>query len=151
MPLYNYMCDECKITDCSKEPDDDKFFKEICDKYQDKMLFIENDKWGEDFGLFRSSRLIFGIVHSIKESPEILCPNCNKKCSKTMLGMNTSFYFRGNGLAYDRAGARRDMHAHTLQYSDPYESMRQPGEKDHLINKFKNAGKFNPNRMYFTQ
>ena len=33
------------------------------------------------------------------------------------------------------------MHVYTLQNNDPYASMREPGEVDDKIAKFKNAGK----------
>ena len=88
---------------------------------------------------------VFEVNHGMREKPEVLCPQCNKPCERTWLGMTFQFYFPGNGMVRDKAGARRDMNLHHLTRNDPYAYMRQKGERRDLMHKLRRAGKHQTN------
>jgi putative FmdB family regulatory protein len=77
-------------------------------------------------------------IHSIREDPEILCPECGTKCFRVI--QPVTGYVRGN--CYLKKGdCKKAAEIATLQDNDPYGRHRVPGEKDELINKLKNSGK----------
>jgi predicted nucleic acid-binding Zn ribbon protein len=84
---------------------------------------------------------VFEVNHGMSQKPEVLCPQCKKPCERTWLGMTFQFYFPGNGMVRDKAGARRSMNLHQLENDDPYGYMRQPGEKADLVDKLRKGGK----------
>lgn len=133
MPEYHY-----------KSPDNILLKDVDQNKITGKTIFIENP---DDL---ESCRLIWVEKHGISEDPIIPCPITGKRAIRTMVGYDQTWYIRGNGLARDVAGARRDMNLYQLQQNDPYAHMRQPGEKDDLINRLKKGGKHNPKTQYFT-
>ncbi len=148
MPRYNYMCSkECKFGDALKPDFNGLDLQELFGK-PTPALYTERGFTQKEQIL--ESRIVWEVSHSIAESPEILCPHCGAKAQRTMLGINTTFYFRGEGLVRDKAGARRDMNLHTLLNDDPYAHMRQPGEVDDMANRLRKGGQHNPNRQYFT-
>ena len=149
MASYNYMCGCCKYSDLDdwgeKDPKEvlrNLFGKKVC-------VYAENEDWD-------SSRLVWEEWHSFSENPEIICPNCDSKASRTLLGVKVSFYIRGDGMAKDKQGARRDMHLHKLVNDDPYAYMRESGEADDLAQRLRRAGKHGydgngrPKTQYFT-
>lgn len=107
-------------------------------------LYIENpDDMGE-------SRLVWAVSHGMSEKPDVKCPITGTPAIKTMLGIGPAeFWIRGNGLAKDIAGARRDMNLHKLTTDDPYPTMREPGEADDLAHRLRRGGKYNPKTQYF--
>lgn len=133
MPTYHYRSEPAiKLKDVD------------VDKLKGYELFIENP---DDFG---DSRLIWIVTHSMFGATEVKCPITGQPAIKTILGCEPTFYFKGEGLVRDKAGAYRDMNLHRLQQDDPYGHMRERGEKDDLIHRLKNGGKFNPKTQYFT-
>jgi len=90
--------------------------------------------------------VIFETYYSINAPGDVIegatvCPRCNGKDTAQAFHHNSySGYVRGDGYL-DKEGARRDMNVYTLQNNDPYAPMREPGEVDHKIVEFKNAGK----------
>lgn len=90
--------------------------------------------------------VIFETYYQIRASDDeieeaTICPRCDGKDTAQAFSHNSySGYVRGDGYL-DKAGAKRDMNVYTLQNNDPYASMREPGEVDDKIAKFKNAGK----------
>jgi putative FmdB family regulatory protein len=85
--------------------------------------------------------LVFETTHGMSETPKIQCPKCRRKAEKTLRGMTFSFYFPGEGLVRDKAGAKRDMHLHHLTHNDPYGQWRQPGERADLADRLRRGGK----------
>jgi hypothetical protein len=85
----------------------------------------------------------------MKEKPTIKCPQCNGiKTHVTFISVPVT-YIRGYGWL-DKAGRRRDMNLYKLINDDPYNHMREKGEKDDLANKLRKGGKFNPKRRHFS-
>lgn len=98
-----------------------------------------------------NSPVVWVEKHGMFEDAKIVCPFTGKPAIKTSLGFGpVELWFKGNGLAKDKAGAHRDMNAHTLVHNDPYGYMRQPGEVDSMIHDLKKAGQYNPRTQYFT-
>lgn len=98
-----------------------------------------------------NSRVIWEVRHGMFEDVKITCPFTGKPAVKTGVGCTPAeLWFKGNGMAKDKAGAQRDMNAYTLKNNDPYGYMRQPGEVDCMINDLKKGGKYNPKTQYFT-
>jgi hypothetical protein len=83
------------------------------------------------------------------------CPRC--KVSDVTSGdaiwlYRPTVFVRGSGLVNDRAGAKRDMNIYHLTAKDsegktidPYDDMRQPGEVDDMVKKFKKPKKSKTN------
>jgi hypothetical protein len=100
------------------------------------------------------AQVLFETSHSMsaagKELADALkCPRCGASRAERFYGYdNIISYVRGNGYL-DRAGARRDMHKHTLVNNDPYGHMRQPGEVEDLKIKLDQAGKHDPKPRHF--
>lgn len=84
---------------------------------------------------------LVSVVHKMSESPKVHCPFCGSKCHKTLKDACPEMWIRGQGIVSDKAGAKRDMNIWELKNKDPYDYMRQPGEKDYLIDKLEKAGK----------
>lgn len=105
---------------------------------------------------------LFETTHSMNPTPEELleareCPQCfGYDTEQSFARHQITTYVRGNGYL-DRAGTRRDMNLYKLTQKDdngntldPYASMREPGEADDLILKFKKAGrKGGKNKKHF--
>lgn len=128
MPLYNYICNDCRSE---------------AEKVKGSELLVS--ELGE---------VIFETSHRMEPSDAELaeariCPRCNgSNTEKTHVGCNVICYVRGNGYL-DRAGCHRDMNLHTLENGDPYAEMREPGEVDDLKQRIKKAGQHNPNAKHF--
>ena len=76
---------------------------------------------------------------TVKEAT--ICPRCDSEDTAQAFSHNSyTGYVRGDGYL-DKEGVRRDMNLYKLQTDDPYASMREVGEVDDKISKFKNAGK----------
>ena len=132
MPTYHYMSDVL-LSDIK----DDSRLK----GYE---LYIE------DPDNLENCRLIWVVNHSIYDDPVIMCPITGKPAIRTLVGCEPAeVYVKGYGMARDKAGARRDMNRHTLETADPYAKLRQPGEKDDMINRLKKAGKAGNDRRYY--
>lgn len=89
-------------------------------------------------------------THTMSDNPSITCPECNSECHKTLEGMNIAVYTRGYGYC-DKSGCKRDMNLHTLMNNDPYAQHRAGGEKDHIADNLRKAGKHQKNTKYFPQ
>lgn len=128
MPLYVYRCLSCES------------------KLSEKADSVDQETYDAEV-LFETSH---GMNASEEEKKEALtCPRCNVSSAERFYGYdNIISYVRGNGYL-DRAGARRDMHKHTLMNNDPYASMRQPGEVDDLKSRLDKAGKHDSNPKHF--
>ena len=124
MAFYNYRCTKCTINDALLEKE------EI---FEEKKFYV----YKEDA---ETCDLVWEERHGMTEDPVIRCPLCKKRCSKTMLGVETIFYVRGDGYL-DKSGCKRDMNLYKLTKDDPYANMRQPGEADDLAQRLRNAGK----------
>tara|TARA_R100001244_G_scaffold25113_2_gene25411 strand:- start:72845 stop:73300 length:456 start_codon:yes stop_codon:yes gene_type:complete len=98
----------------------------------------------EDGRIDTLSPLVWIVEHPMAEQPELKCLVCEGAARKVMQRTGAT-YIRGNGYL-DTKGCRRDMNLYKLQKDDPYGHMRQPGEKDDLVNKIKKAGKKNSAR-----
>lgn len=92
---------------------------------------------------------VHDVFHKMSEDPEILCPQCQNACFRT-IGATITHYVRGSGLARDKAGAKRDQNLHTLLNDDPYARYRERGERDDLADRLRKGGRHNPNTKYFT-
>ena len=133
---YHYSCaakDRCKISGLPEE-----FFE---GEMEDLELALDSKSLeiDEDGAIDLESPLIWVVEHPMKETPEVTCPACKGKARRSIQKVG-AVYIRGNGYL-DKQGCLRDMNLYKLQKQDPYGHMREPGEKDHLINKFKKAGK----------
>ena len=110
-----------------------------------------NKSWSQEE---YDTNVLFETIHSMQatkaELEEALkCPRCGKTKAERFYGYdNVIAYIRGNGFL-DKAGARRDMHMHTLETKDPYADMRQPGEVDELKSKLKRAGTHDPKPQHY--
>ena len=130
MPDYIYRC-----LDCEKK-------------------FIEDNDGKSSSQEEYDSKVLFETVHRMQATDEELkdalkCPRCGKSKAERFYGYdNVIAYIRGNGFL-DRAGAKRDMHLHTLETRDPYAEMRQPGEVDELKSKIKRAGTHDPKPQHY--
>ena len=133
MITYVFMCDDCTIPEGSKvNSHGEKFSKtKIRDRDSEKA------GWHP-----KSHEFIFYVDSTMKDKPSSpKCPKCGGvHTHSTLVDNNNHTYIRGN-CYLDTAGAKRDMHVHKLQHEDPYSTMRVSGETDHLIDKFKNAGR----------
>lgn len=124
MPTYQYQCNDCSV--------DRKIKKhELYDRDNDVDGFHNN-------GVY-----IFFKAYSIKDvEPNPKCPKCGgSNTLRSYHDMNLTCYIRGDGIVKDRAGARRDMNRHHLVNQDPYGHMRASGEVDHMLDKFRDAGR----------
>ena len=92
---------------------------------------------------------IFEVTHGMKVKPEIMCPKCGKICQRTYIGMTFDFFFPGNGLVKDKAGAKRDMNLWHLTHNDPYGKYREKGEVADLADRLKRAGRHQRNAKTF--
>jgi len=99
----------------------------------DAKLMIDWEKGGDQ-------TLVWEETHSMFDDPKISCPICDATCQKTMIGVQVHGYVRGDGYL-DKQGATRDMNLYKLLKDDPYGHMRQPGEKEDLAQRLRNAGK----------
>jgi hypothetical protein len=91
----------------------------------------------------KNGEFLFVLECSMKNRPaNPKCPLCGR--NKTQISyseLSITSYVRGDGLVKDKAGALRDMNRYKLMNGeDPYEQYRVPGEKDHLIDKFRRGG-----------
>jgi hypothetical protein len=136
---YRYTCSSekrCKIADLP-----DEFFegdtKDLETDFGSRLSTIAEDGTIDA----EKSPLVWVVVHGMQESPEVLCPVCSSKARKVIQSVHS--YFRGN-CYLDIAGCKREMNIHKLKNDDPYGHMRQPGEKDDLINKLKRGNKPKP-------
>lgn len=126
MPRYNYMCEKVDLEQVQQED------FEAPEGYVLVNIGSETEPvpaW------------VWEERHGMTEDPEIVCKVCGERASRTMFGTSTTFYFPGN-CYLDKSGCQRDMNLYKLQNHDPYGYMRQPGEKEELESKLKNAGKF---------
>lgn len=130
MPDYIYRCTNCE------------------------RKFVDNQgakPWSQDE---YDSEVLFETIHRMQATESELnealtCPRCGKSEAERFYGYdNVIAYIRGNGFL-DKAGARRDMHMHTLETKDPYAEMRQPGEVDELKSKLKRAGTHDPKPQHY--
>jgi predicted nucleic acid-binding Zn ribbon protein len=129
MPTYHYACTkECTLEDVEAA----------------KEFAFEGTIVG-----VKSGTLIWEVRHGMTEQPKIKCPLCGKKAKRTIEGIRAPiWYIRGN-CYLDKAGCKRDMDLYKLNKGeDPYASMRQPGEVDHIKDKLKRGNK--PKPKYFT-
>ena len=92
--------------------------------------------------------LIFEATHSMNKRPRVKCPQCGGTNTEQAFLSVPMTYVRGYGWL-DVKGRRNDMNLFKLQNDDPYEGMRQPGEKDDLVHRLKKGGKFNANPKTF--
>ena len=142
---YYYKCkktDEngCKLSDLPDEFYEGRMKVEVA-------LDSRSMKKNEEGRIDPSSSLIWTVNHPMIECPEIKCPLCGDKATR-IIGNSTEFYFRGNKYL-DKLGCQRDMNLHKLQRDDPYGYMREPGEKDHLVDKLRKGGRHDPKPQYF--
>lgn len=125
MATYHYKCTkDCKLRD-------------LPDKYK-------------EFITIPDELLVWEVEHSMHDDPDIRCPICGEKATRTMIGISMpEAYIRGYGYL-DKAGCIRDMNLYKLnQGQDPYGHIRQPGEVDDIKDKLRKAGKHNPKRKTF--
>lgn len=110
-----------------------------------------NDEWSQEE---YDTKVLFETIHRMQATESELkdalkCPRCSKSNAERFYGYdNITAYIRGNGFL-DKAGAKRDMHLHTLETKDPYAEMRQPGEVDELKSKLKRAGTHDPKPQHY--
>ena len=130
MPTYNYACDKgCMANEL---PD-----------------MTEELKKSKTFVWVKSERLVWEEKHKMLEDPEIKCPACGKKASKTMEGVGAPIFWTRGNCYLNKDDCRRQMDLHKMETGqDPYAGMRQPGEADHIKKKLKNWNKSKP--KYFT-
>jgi len=91
---------------------------------------------------------LWEVEHSMKEKPEILCPECSSKNTAIAITTSPEAYVRGNGYL-DVKGRRADMHRYKLLNDDPYAGMRQSGEVDHIAKTLRDSGKRQKNPKTF--
>ena len=126
MAFYHYICENCKLQDVPE------------DKAED-LILIENNE----------GVLIWEEKHGMLEEPEIRCPSCDNISSKTLLGIEAPISWTKGNCYLNRADCQKQMDLHKLETGrDPYGYLRQPGEKDHLIDKLK--GKVKEKKYYIT-
>jgi len=120
MPSYYYFCKDCEVE---------------ATKIKGGELTYD-EEW----------EVIFETYHSMGAGEEekkkaTTCPRCNSYNARQAFNHNDyTGYVRGDGYL-DKEGVRRDMNVCKLQDDDPYASMREPGEVDDKIAKFKKAGR----------
>ena len=141
---YHYTCSaekRCKIEDLPET-----FF----DGGTDIEIAIDSKslETTEDGSVDVKSPFIWVVEHPMAEVRTENCPICKDKARKVIQKVGAA-YIRGNGYL-DKTGCMRDMNLYKLQKDDPYGYMREAGEKDHLVDKFKAAGRHqkNPIRFY---
>lgn len=139
MANYNYECNLCK--------------KEAYSKFKDLLITDDNgdkrlpDELYEEYVLFETSHPINPTENELREATE--CPRCGKcDCTKTVYGAEVYGYTRGYGWL-DRTGIRRDMNRYKLANDDPYAQYRTDGEVDHIDERLKKEGQFDPKRKHF--
>lgn len=133
MITYVYVCSDCSIPDGQKvNKHGEKLNK---NKLRDSDASVAG--WHPESGDY-----VFFVESTMKDKPaHPACPKCKSVDTNQTLTENSGFsYIRGN-CYLDKAGATRDMNAHKLRNEDPYGHMRVSGEVDHLVAKFKNAGR----------
>lgn len=101
----------------------------------------------EDSAVYET--IIYSYYNDEEKAAAMTCPRCgiSDTTSEQALWMYRPVVFmRGSGLVNDRAGAKRDMNVFHLTAKDetgktidPYDNMRQPGEVDDMVKKFKKA------------
>lgn len=139
MAHYNYQCHDCE---------------KIAFEQHHGKLTLGNDgelhlpvELYEELVLFETSHAMRPTKKELREATE--CPRCHgHNCTKTFHGTNVTGYVRGYGWL-DRAGAKRDMHHHTLINNDPYGQYRVPGEVDHISSQLKKHGQRKANKKHF--
>lgn len=108
--------------------------------------------------------VVYETEHAMTASPEqvraaCVCPRCaSQEARLRFMGNNIIGYVKGNGYL-DKAGCHRDMNMHKLtsidpdtgESTDPYTSMREPGEVEDLKVRLRRSGQHNPRPMYFTE
>lgn len=146
---YYFRCGKDREEACKLRQLDLQGGKEI-DKTHKIAL---NPKWEEedengDLDVDRTL-LVWEVDAPMAEQlPDQVCPACDHPAVSVIHRGQTVFYERGYGYK-DRAGCRRDMNLYKLTKDDPYGGMRESGESDHLANKIRAGGKFNPKRQYY--
>lgn len=149
---YYYKCKETTVGDDDKTGGGCKL-SDLPQEFYDGTLKIEialdsrSTKTTEDGEVDPSSTLVWTVNHSMSDSPDIICQLCGHKATR-IIGKLSEFYFRGDGYL-DKVGARRDMDLYKMNKDDPYGYMREPGEKDDLMDRLRRGGKHNPNPQYF--
>ena len=148
---YYYKCkkadSETNVGGCVLSDLPDAFYDgemEIEVAFNSRSMKVKEGSEGE---VDPSSPLVWMVDHSMSDSPEIMCPVCSHKATRVINNV-TTFYFRGDGYL-DKVGARRDMNLFKLQKDDPYGYMREPGEKDDLMDKLRRGGRHDPKPQYF--
>ncbi len=106
---------------------------------------FELAKLYEDNAVYETA--VYSYFNDQQKAEAMTCPRCGVSdiTSEHALWMYTPEVFvRGSGLVNDRAGAKRDMNIFHLTAKDetgktidPYHDMRQPGEVDDMVKKFK--------------
>lgn len=141
MPLYHYTCDKddnqrCKLNDLPEE-----FFQGedigVTVNLESRLVTYTDE--GHIDG--EASPLVWLVKHGMFDEVDIKCPVCEGTTRKVMCAVPS--YVRGN-CYLDVEGCRRDMNLYKLQNNDPYDYMRQPGEKEELIAKIKRGNKAKP-------
>ena len=125
MPVYQYQCEDC--SDSNKRVKKSELF----------------DQEHETDGFAEDGEFIFYKTSSMKDkqkSPK--CPVCGgTNTIRSYRELSLTCYVRGDGLVKDRSGARRDMNRHHLINQDPYGHMRQSGEVDNMLDRFRDSGR----------
>jgi len=109
-----------------------------------------------------SSFCLFETYHGFDPSESDLkeameCPDCEgHNTQKSFIGVDTEIMIRGIEWSEykkdpkNKAAIDRDMQIHTLRNNDPYASMRQDGEKEHLESNLEKSKTKDKGRLYFT-
>ena len=85
---------------------------------------------------FLEEPLVWEVVHGMSEKPDVKCPVCGSKASKSMMGHKGNFHFKGDFLKNTQE-CKHLANIHKLENDDPYAHMREPGEADDKVTQIK--------------
>lgn len=156
MPFYEYTCkNHCCVKDLynaynqllENHVNDDSLIPKLKELQELKVNFGYGydqdypDRLRRNYDAPKSEHTLVWEKHKMISDSDIeSCPVCDGETIRLIASSLSATYIRGNGYL-DKTGARRDMDKFTLQNNDPYSHMREPGEKEHLLDKLSRAGK----------
>lgn len=127
MPRYNYLCETCKVDDYLKSPVDGL------------SIFVDPD--AKDF---HTEPFVWEEIHDMVQQPAIKCPICGLAAEKTFYGVRVNFMIPGN-FALNTLECKTLANIDRLENNDPYAHMRESGEKEEKITKFRKTLKTRSN------
>lgn len=136
---------------CAKDPETRCTLRNLADSQIEFEFEIAINshliEFTEEGDVKLESPLVWVVNHLMDQTPDVKCLVCLGN-AQMIIQKQQNAYIRGNGYL-DTSGCRRDMNLYKLMTNDPYGHMRQSGERDHLMDKMRKGGKFDPKTKHY--